>query len=82
MKNYHLTLRSVVVDYMHAALEGVLKQLMIQWILIRKKAYSLRKSKIELLCNNIVHIASQLPHEFARSPRPLQYLKQFKATEF
>lgn len=74
--------RGVVVDYMHAALEGVLKQLMVQWIVLRKKFYSLKKSKIELLCNNIVHIASQLPSEFSRCPRPLQYLRRYKATEF
>lgn len=74
--------KNIVIDYMHAALEGVLKQLMIQWIMIRKKTYSLRKSKIESLSNNIVSIASQLPHEFSRCPRPLHYLRRYKATEF
>lgn len=75
-------IKSFVVDYMHVALEGVLKQLMMQWIFIRKKSYSLRKSKIESLSNSISFIAYQLPHEFSRTPRSLQYLKRYKATEF
>lgn len=29
--------KNVAVDYMHVVLEGVTKQLLIQWILIRKK---------------------------------------------
>lgn len=75
-------IKNVVVDYMHAALEGVLKQLMVQWILIRRKPYSLKKSSSKLLSENIVYIKTQLPSEFSRSPRPLEYLKRFKATEF
>lgn len=74
--------KNVAIDYMHACLEGVLKQLLIQWILIRKKTYSMSKNNIRIFSNNIIIISQQLPYEFERTPRTLQYLKRYKATEF
>lgn len=74
--------KNIAIDYMHACLEGVLKQLMVQWMLIRRKSYSMRKNKIQDFSNNIIIIADQLPSEFERTPRPLKYFKRFKGTEF
>lgn len=74
--------KNVAVDYMHAVLEGVVKQIMVQWIQVRRKPYSLSRCNIDVLSNNIIIVGSQLPSEFSRTPRPVEYLKRFKGTEF
>lgn len=74
--------KNVGVDPMHAIFEGVVKQLIMQWVLIRTKTYSLSKYNIESLSKHILTIGPQLPHEFSRAPRPISLLKRFKATEF
>lgn len=71
----------VAIDPMHAVYEGVTKQLLVQWITIRNKSYSLSKNAIDTISNLIMHISPQLSSDFARKTRPLNYLSRYKATE-
>lgn len=73
---------NVPIDIMHCVYLGVIKQLMKLWIIKRRKRYSLSKKNISVLSDNLLRIGKQLPSEFQRYPRPLKYLKFFKATEF
>lgn len=73
---------NVPIDIMHCVYLGVVKQLIKLWVIKRKKPYSLSQKNISALSDNLLRIGRQLPSEFQRYPRPLKYLKYFKATEF
>lgn len=66
---------------MHSAYLGVMRSLLICWILVREKNFSLSRDKIKILTNRIVTISKEMPRDFNRKLRPLKHLKRFKATE-
>jgi hypothetical protein len=70
----------IVVDYMHAALLGTMRQTLKLCIRVRKETFSFKKSDIELLSNSLSEI--KLPAEFQRQPRSLKQLDNYKATEY
>lgn len=72
----------VVVETMHCVYLGPAKQMLILWILNRRERYSMSATNIRKLSAEILNISHQLPNEFSRFPRPLNYLKRYKATEF
>jgi hypothetical protein len=69
----------VLVDYMHASLEGTLKQLLNLWFDTKNhnKPFYL-KNYIDI---DIVLMKIQFPSEFPRSQRSLEYFHMFKANE-
>lgn len=69
------------IDYMHAVLLGVMKQILTFWITDRKKDYSLSNEEIEEMSSRLKLLYSQHPREFPRRPRDLSNFKRFKATE-
>lgn len=73
---------NVVIDYMHVVLLGVTKRLLQLWTKVKRCTYSLRNTEIKKISTRIMQIGPQLPREFARKPRDLDYLARFKATEF
>lgn len=92
--NHHVDLRSLLIeklpigcvtnvpiDVMHNTFLGVTFQLLTSWIIIRRKPFSIKKKYINVLSNSILSISPQLPNEFCRKPRALQFLKRYKATQ-
>jgi hypothetical protein len=70
----------VVIDYMHAALLGAMRQIMKLCIEVRKKKYSFSKADIQKISDVLSQL--KLPSEFERQPRTLKEFKNFKANEF
>ena len=52
------------------------------WLNGPKKNIRLRKVQYELLCTRLRRIADDMPSDFARRPRSLEFIKRWKATEF
>lgn len=69
-------------DYMHCVLLGVMKQLLTQWIDVRKRVFSIQADAVRELSSIHLQISKTHPPEFARRPRAIDQFKRFKATEF
>ena len=71
----------VPVDYMHSILEGVFKQLMKRWFDSRyhNEPYSLRKYMADI--NRFISTIKP-PSEVPRTPRPLDAMAYYKASEY
>lgn len=72
----------VIAETMHCVYLGIQKQLLTLWILDRRERHSMTAANIRKLSADILYISHQLPNEFTRFPRPLNYLKRYNATEF
>jgi hypothetical protein len=71
------------IDYMHGSCLGVVKRMLM--FLIKPKSYSkgkLHYSEVKKISDLLVWYEKDIPAEFSRKPRPLTYIKRFKATEF
>lgn len=71
----------VVVETMHCVYLGLQKQMLKLWIIVRRERFSMPAANIRKLSDEILNVSRQLPNEFNRLPRPLEYLKRYKATE-
>lgn len=71
----------VIVDNMHCTYLGIQKLLLKLWVIDRREHYSMSPQNVRNLSADIQYISHQLPSEFSRFPRPLNYLKRYKATE-
>jgi hypothetical protein len=71
----------VPLDWMHLICLGVVKKLILSWVEKGPKCVKLRASSITQISERLVALACYLPKEFARKPRPLCYIKFWKATE-
>lgn len=69
-------------DYMHVVCLGIMKTLINLWLKIKKKNYSLTKTKIDTLNKKLLQLKSKMPIEFCRTPRDLNEVDRWKATEF
>lgn len=74
--------KQVPVDYMHAALLGMMKQLLISWIKERLRSSSMKKNNIRKLSDAIQTISNQFPKEYQHRIDDLKHCKRFKATNF
>lgn len=72
----------VVVETMHCVYLGLEKQLLTLWVIKRRERYSMSAANIRKMSAEILNISHQLPNEFSRFPRPLNYVRRYKATEF
>lgn len=70
-----------VLDYMHAVLLGVMKQLLTLWIIDRGNEYSISREGIKTLSTMNVNLCSHYPSDFSRRPRSFDEISRFKATE-
>lgn len=71
----------VPLDYMHLVCLGVMRKLLLLW-LKGSLRHRLSHSQINRISGKLLNIRKFLPSDFARKPRPLKYLKIWKATEF
>lgn len=76
-----LPITGTSLDYMHLVCLGVVKKLILLWT---KGPFSVRLSTRQI--NKISHLLllcrSTTPNDFARRPRPIKDIKQWKAVEF
>lgn len=74
--------KSFTIDYMHAILLGVTRNLISFWIdtSFNKKPFYITKSKRRLLNKRLLRIKT--PTYLSRPPRSLDQLKNFKSSEF
>ncbi|RLU16246.1 hypothetical protein DMN91_012006 [Ooceraea biroi] len=73
-------------DYMHLICLGVIRKLTYLWIRIgndsKRQKWQLSFTQITHISNTLIHIKPLVPSEFARKPRSLKFIKQWKATEY
>lgn len=74
-------IENTAIDYMHAVLLGVFKTLLKYWVTTKKKPFSLNQSQQDEINRRIQIVKRQLPSDFARCPRTLDELNNYKATE-
>lgn len=72
----------IPLDYMHLVCLGVVKKLLSHWVKRETVSHLIRQQDVDELSRRLVHLQGSIPHEFARSPRSLDDLPRFKATEF
>lgn len=75
-------IKNVPLDYQHLVCLGVVRKLLNLWVKGGSKQYKLRSDSIHLLSRRLITIKSYFPKEFARKPRSLSHLKNWKATEY
>ncbi len=69
------------IDYMHQACLGVMKRLLVSWTSgeRRVRLYTLQKQQVS---SRLLQLRNQIPSIFSRTPRGLDELERWKATEF
>lgn len=69
---------------MHLICLGIMRKLLYLWVGSghRKGIWQLSLNQIKQISNNLLQIQSSVPSEFQRKPRPLIFIKQWKATEY
>ncbi len=69
------------IDYMHQACLGVMKRLLVSWTSgeRRVRLYTLQKQQVS---SRLLQLRNQIPSFFSRTPRGLDELERWKATEF
>jgi len=74
----------IPLDYTHLICLGVMRKLMYLWLgnYNKRKKWQLSFNQITHISNFLEQIKSFVPSEFARKPRSLTFIKQWKATEF
>ena len=72
----------ITIDYMHACLEGTVKQLTKMWFESHNNFRSLYHIGNHLERIDIIHRKTRFPSEFPRSQSPLIDYKHFKANEY
>ena len=70
------------IDYMHCVLLGVMRQILLCLIKIRKKPCSLKNATITAIHENLQSLRKCIPREFTRKQRTFHELEHQKATEF
>jgi hypothetical protein len=68
-------------DYMHLVCLGVVRRMCNFWKKGHKN-FGLGGKCIEIISKNLLSLADNIPSDFVRKPRSLQFLDRFKATEF
>ena len=82
LAEYSDIVKGIPIDYMHAVLEGVTKNLMVLWFESKysRRSFSLAR-KLKLIDRKLLLVKP--PHEFRRSPRSIaDSVKYWKASEF
>ncbi|XP_074115110.1 uncharacterized protein LOC141537829 [Cotesia typhae] len=69
-------------DYMHLVCLGIMKKTIGSLVFGKCKLKKLPSFKVKLLSNRLITLQLHCPREFARIPRELDKLVNFKATEF
>lgn len=72
--------RCFPVDAMHLVYLGVVRRIMIYWISGPIKDLRQSKCEYDRLCSNLCAISEDLPSDFARRPRSVQFIKRWKAS--
>ncbi|XP_039503150.1 uncharacterized protein LOC120459779 [Pimephales promelas] len=73
--------QSFPIDYMHQVCLGVTKKLLYIWCR-GEKGMRISASQVQELSSRLLMLKSSIPSTFARSPRGLDELERWKATEF
>lgn len=73
--------KTVPLDYQHLVCLGVVRKLINLWIRGSVKIFRLPSRSVHQLSRNLISIKYYFSSEFARKPRSLQHLKNWKATE-
>lgn len=75
----------VVLDYMHLILLGVIRKILVMWLLPERgqerRICRLKPAVIEQLNSRVFSCSETCPKEFARKPRSFAHIRMFKATE-
>lgn len=74
-------IRQFPLDYMHQACLGVMKRLMLTWMRGNKEV-KISAGQIKEISKKLTDLRRFVPREFARKPRPLDEVDQWKATEY
>ncbi|EFN71874.1 hypothetical protein EAG_07199, partial [Camponotus floridanus] len=74
-------IENIPLDYMHLLCLGVMRKCLYMWTTGDLKV-RLQSHKCQILSSNLENIKHNIPVEFCRKPRSLDYLKQWKATEY
>lgn len=77
--------RDFPLDYMHLICLGVMKKLMLLWLGITKKApvsIRLQSKKVQTISNFLLLFKPSITSDFTRSPRGLNEVLRWKATEY
>lgn len=76
--------KCIPLDYMHLICLGVMRKLMYLWLQKdqKKRKWQLSFNQMKYISNLLEEIRLSVPSEFARKPRSLIFIKQWKATEF
>jgi hypothetical protein len=69
------------IDYMHQVNLGVTKRLLLRWISGPLKT-RISSAQVEHISKKLIDIKQFIPFEFARKPRTLKHVRQWKATEY
>lgn len=72
---------NVLLDYLHLVLLGVMKTIIFMW-LKGPPSVKLSPSAIDKISVKLLELRKSQPSDFARRPRSLRDLKQWKGTEF
>lgn len=73
---------NVTLDYMHLILLGVVKKMLMLWV-HGENSYRLGPLQITKISKRLVsNMRPFIPRDFGRRPQSLEFLKQWKATEF
>lgn len=74
-------IKQFLLDYIHLLRLGAMKKLILIWIRVMGKSMDVL-AKFAAFNNFYSSFAKFVPVEFSRSPRPLQEVSHWKATEF
>ncbi|XP_068989263.1 uncharacterized protein [Neodiprion pinetum] len=74
-------IKNVPLDYMHLVCLGVVRKLLYLWLFGDLK-YRLPHRNVFSISNALEKLKGFIPLEFARKPRYLDFVKQWKATEY
>jgi hypothetical protein len=74
--------KDVPFEYLHLVCLGVVRKLLHLWTKGKKCPARLRPHEIELISTKLKSLKSSVPVEFARKPRSLKELENWKGTEF
>lgn len=72
----------IPLEYMHLILLGVVKRLLVGTWIFGSPPHKLSSHQVNLMSTKLISLRMYIPCEFARKPRSLKEVKQFKATEY
>lgn len=76
------TVKQIPLDYQHLVCLGVVKKLLVLWTRGRVKSCKLDTKSIHLITQRLIKLKPSFSKDFARKPRCLSQLSNWKATEF